>query len=156
MAELAEFERQIDQIIDAIPQLHRDAQVALLLVGYEDVIRRSPVLTGAYRASHTLASGEGRPGTFLYESPSRPDPERGIRRDVGSVLEAPSVGDAKASVADVAPFQTLWIYNPIFYAGFLEFGTSRMAPRRIYGLAADRLDALAAGLKLELPAQIAA
>lgn len=139
MDNLPEFLAEIDQMERELPKVHRDTQVELLIAAYEDLIQRSPVLTGAYRAEHLLTEGES--FAIRYEAPNRAGPDEPARID-GGVLEPPNVGDAKLAIEAVAPFSLLSAINQRFYAPFLEYGTATMTPRLIYQSAEDRLASL--------------
>jgi len=129
--ELAGFLRALDDLIAAVPKAHRTLHVQVVSETYRDLVERSPVDTGAYRASHAIVDSARR---LLYDSPSRP----GSDERVSDAVERPSVNDATAALHErLEPFSRVEIENRRYYAGFLEFGTVQMAPRAIYATAAN-------------------
>lgn len=132
MDNLPEFRRQVQRAIDAIPRIHRDLQADAMALGYEELVRRSPVLTGAYRAEHVVTEGDPRsPTALLYEAPNRPGPVKEIPRD-GRVLAPPSPGAARRALAGIQPFGIVGALNQRTYAGALEHGHSAQAPNGVY------------------------
>jgi len=143
---LDQFTRELDQIGAAIPRAIADLVGALAIVGYQDVVDRSPVVTGAYRAENVIGEGEGESvTTLLYEPPNRPGPDTIVKLAGGVALEPPNIGDAKASVASVEPFEVVTLLNQRFYSHFVE------DRHQTYTLAADRISGVASNVKLEIP-----
>lgn len=141
---LSEFLTATERIEAELPRIHRDAQVALFVAGYRVAIDRTPVRTGALRAEHVVLHD----GRIQYEAPSRPGPEARVSV-VGGVLEPPSPGDAKAALAEVAPFGHIEDLNQRFYASFVHDGTATMAPRPFMDLARDHVERLVTGLRID-------
>ena len=131
MDELRELDEFLRALPDAIGRAHADAHAHLLTEAFAGIAERSPVRTGEYRASHTVALGAERPETLLYEHPERPEPDEPARPRVAPIAP-PNESDVAASLAGLAPYQAAVIHNAKFYAGFLEYGTARMEPRLIY------------------------
>lgn len=142
IADVREQELQLRRALEELPKAHRDLQVALATVAYEQIVETSPVRTGAYRAEHVGEIGEGdTPQSVFYEAPSRVGPDTPVRLDAGATLQAPSAGDFKAQADAIQPYQALQIANRRFYSGFIEFGTSHTPPRAVYGRAAASAEA---------------
>ena len=140
------FTADLDRIDAAIPQAIADLTASLAIVGYDDVVRNSPVVSGAYRAENVIGEGEGESvTTLLYEPPNRPGPDTIVKLGGGVPLEPPNIGDAKASVANVKPFDLVTLLNQRFYSHFVE------DRHQTYTLAADRISGVASNVKLEIP-----
>jgi len=112
LLELAEF---IDADFSKVVRL-------TVLKLYKNIIMRSPVDTGAYRASHDIAVGR-EPGETEGIKGEQTDEELEILEN-----ELPGV-DWKVGDG------TIWIYNNVPYAERLEEGHSKQAPHGIYSLA---------------------
>jgi len=141
------FTAELDRIDAAIPQAIADLTASLAIVGYDDVVRNSPVVSGAYRAENVIGEGNTEEAVtrLLYEPPNRPGPDAIVKLGGGVPLEPPNIGDAKSAVAGVEPFDVVTILNQRFYSHFVE---DRHAT---YQLAADRIAGVAATVKLEIP-----
>lgn len=92
----------------------------------------SPVLTGRYRGSHTIAIGQV--DTSVKPPADDPDDEGSIRAkpasEVRAVLEGLKVGDK------------VYIANALPYARRIEFGHSKLkAPEGVYGVTKDAVAA---------------
>lgn len=110
--------RELAVVIDAeISQVFRKS----ILDTERNIIRRSPVLTGAYRASHGIANMEPAGGENIAIG------EEGIE------LPAPTAGQGwqwKVGDGDI------WLYNNVPYALRIEDGhSSKKAPQGVYRLA---------------------
>jgi hypothetical protein len=124
-------------------EAHRQAMITISTEVLEFLDRRSPVLTGAYRASHEISEGLGGKGPALYEHPDRPEPneEVGVRT---SPITPNRVGDAIRTLrTSLQPLTSLSLRNQRFYAAIIEFGSGSRAPRRLYGLGTDHGNAIA-------------
>jgi hypothetical protein len=122
--------------VEAIPSVIRDLTVEIVTDAYEDVITRSPVLTGAYRSEHVIARGAGTEGgELLYEAPNRAGPNEPVHPP--TLLDPPDAGAARSALAALEPWQAVTILNDRFYAGAIENGSSQQAPQGVYLLAAD-------------------
>lgn len=100
----------------------------------------SPVWSGRYRASHTIAVGA--PDTRV--KPPHPDTAGpGATRwpdDVSGPYGAPPVSYAAQVVGSLKPFQVVYIANALPYARRIEAGHSRLkAPEGVYEVTAQAL-----------------
>lgn len=132
---LAEFGREIDRIIDEIPKIHRDLQAELVGRAIDDLVGRSPVLTGAYRAAHFVGVGADQPERLVYDSPEHPDPAIDYKPGAQPFFQVPDGALARATYEGEEPFQRAVIVNDRRYAADLEYGNALMAPRSIYATA---------------------
>ena len=148
---LEEFKRQLQATSDAIPNATRDLAAYSLAEGLDDLILLSPVQSGAYRASHAVMEGNDAPNEFLWEGPDRQPDDLRLNPGIGSVLPAPSAGEALAAMLGAGPFERWWLRNGRFYSSWLEDGTATMAPRHYYALTAGRIERAAARRGLKLP-----
>lgn len=121
---LQEFDREMDRIEDETERALVEAYQELIGDTYDDVLKRSDpfIRTGTYRLRHHITQGAGQ---VVYEREDIPE---------GAVIAPrPSVPAARAALAArVQRLQPLQIRNDVHYASFLEFGTSRMAPKAVY------------------------
>jgi hypothetical protein len=142
--DLAQFDREMEAIEARLPTAIRDALVSIVAdVAYPDIIERSPVRTGAYRAEHIIGVGRGEAiAQILYEAPNRVGPDAIPQLDAGAVLEPPNAQAAKVQMSAVRPFVPLVILNQRFYASLIEYGTGSMEPRQVYEGARQRVNAL--------------
>lgn len=134
--EVDNFAREIEKILDEIPDYHRDLQAELAGHAIDACVERSPVLTGAYRASHTVTSDGGSgPGGVIYEGPERVADDLVVPTYPLARYEPANGADAAEDVKAIEPFQRIEIRNGRFHASLLEYGTPTMAPRSIYASA---------------------
>jgi hypothetical protein len=128
---------KIEQLKKAIPEAHRDLQAEVVGATVDDLVTRSPVLTGAYRAAHAVGvtTGDGEARRIVYDSPEHPDPAVEYKPGAQPIFQVPDGELARAAYEEVEPFQRAVIANDRPYAGFLEYGTATMAPRSIYATA---------------------
>jgi hypothetical protein len=140
-----EFEVALGRIADAIPEVHRDLQAALVGEVVNDLVERSPVLTGAYRAAHAVGvgTGDGEAMDLVYDSPEHPDPDVNYTPGAQPIFQVPDGELARAAYEEQEPFQRAVVANDRPYAGFLEYGTATMAPRSIYASAEAAAEATA-------------
>ncbi|MGQ0664607.1 MAG: hypothetical protein ACT4P2_13725 [Pseudomonadota bacterium] len=105
----------------------------------------SPVLSGRYRASHTIALGGA--DASVEHAPADPDEETiGARQRL-----APPAGYAAGILAALEPFAEVVIANPLPYARRIEFGHSKIkAPDGVYELTAHALASYFATHRAEL------
>ena len=108
------FAREVDQELNRI---YRGFAITVL----NNLILRSPVDTGRYRANHLLSFGS--PTTAVSQLTDRS----------GSVTL--STGIAAIGGIQDGTFPVIYIQNNLPYAGVLENGSSRQAPSGIYSLA---------------------
>ena len=87
----------------------------------EDVIRRTPVDTGYLRASLTV--------TLDAPLPIRPEAKGGV--------PLPQAQPYSLTIAGAEIGDTIFGSFVASYAAYVEYGTSKMAPRRMVGLAAQ-------------------
>ena len=133
--DLAGFTRAVESIAKRVPEVHRDLQVEVAAGALQYAVYESPVLTGAYRASHTIDVGESESANAVYWGPELPGADEIITPGSRPILAPPDGPSAQAALADVAPFQRLQLHNRRFYASLLEYGTASMEPRPTYAKA---------------------
>ncbi len=131
---IEQFAREAEQIIERLPQAHLELQAELVGHAIDQCVERSPVLTGAYRASHTVLG----PGGFIYEGEERVGDDEQVPTYPLARYKPANGSDAARDVRqgevfqEGEPFQRLEIRNGRFYASTLEFGSPTTAPRAIY------------------------
>ena len=118
----AAFAHTLEELADVIDADYSKVVRLTVLKIYKNIIMRSPVDTGAYRASHGIAVGN---------EPSESEGLKGERTDEElTALENEFPGlDWKLGDG------TIWIYNNQPYAGRLEDGHSKQAPNGVYSVA---------------------
>lgn len=116
----AGFVRAVEQTMKDVPQTHRDLQVKLAADALQYLTEISPVVTGAYNASHTIDIGDAESASAVYWGPEIPDPDQVITPGSRPILEPPSGRAAEAALTDIAPFQRLQLHNRRFYAESVE------------------------------------
>lgn len=131
---VAEVERGTTGVAEAVTAIQRRVAAD----AFADVVAFSPVLTGAYRASHRIATGGDAPAFTIFEHDEAPDPENPPRLDFGETLGPPAQGLAEASLEGIEPYGVVWIVNPIRYAEFVEFGGAATRPHLVYRRAEER------------------
>lgn len=107
------FAREVDQELNRI---YRGFAITVL----NNLIMRSPVDTGRYRANHLLSFGS--PNTTTSDLVDRS----------GSITL--SAGIAAIGGIQNGTFPVIYIQNNLPYAGVLENGSSQQAPQGIYAL----------------------
>ena len=118
----AAFAHTLEDLADVIDADYSKVVRLTVLKIYKNIIMRSPVDTGAYRASHGIAVGN---------EPSESEGLKGEQTDEElTALENEFPGlDWKLGDG------TIWIYNNQPYAGRLEDGHSKQAPNGVYSVA---------------------
>lgn len=146
VANIADFRREAQGIVHA---MRRDVAGRLKQIGehafsriVENTERTGSVDTGAYRAEHVIEQD----GKFLYEHPDRPGdtvlPSR-KRAGLSPLIGPPDKRDVSDALERGHPLRGFGFANRRFVAGWLEHGTSRIEPRRIYATAAGETAAFA-------------
>lgn len=114
----AEFSNSLRQLAVAIDgDVSKTIRVGVLRA-FRNIIKRSPVKTGAYRGSHGIANAEPSGGEGI------------VKGKKGETIPPPSpnwtwkVGDGD-----------IWLYNNLPYAERIENGWSKQAPAGVYGMA---------------------
>ena len=126
---LREFESGLDRWAQReLPVMIRRAQLKIAFDLFAAIVRLSPVDTGRYRGSWTLAAGS---------------PDVSVQAEGASSYPVPSPPSALLTDATtLAALNVLWIANHLPYAEALETGHSQQAPS---GVAGPVLAAFAAG-----------
>ena len=116
------FANTLDDLADVLDADYSKVVRLTVLKLYKNIIMRSPVDTGAYRASHGIAVGN---------EPSESEGLKGGQTDAElTALENEFPGlDWKLGDG------TIWIYNNQPYAARLEVGHSQQAPHGVYAVA---------------------
>lgn len=139
---MATFAEEVEAILKGLDA--EVLEVTALTAGavIQDLVDRSPVLTGAYRASHAILGGSG--NTVIFEGPERPGGDEIIKPGSRAILQPPDGESATAAVREESqPYERLEAWNGRFYASLIEYGSPSMAPRSIYGTAEVSGDAAA-------------
>lgn len=133
----SELRREMAKLEQSIPQAHLELQAEVIGLTIDDLVVRSPVLTGAYRASHAvgIGTGDGEAAILVYDSPEHPDPAVDLKPGAQPYPQVPDGALARASYEAEEPFRRAVIFNDRRYAGDLEYGNATMAPRSIYATA---------------------
>jgi hypothetical protein len=135
---LNEFIAEAEATNDLLKEDWKNRAVDLVGEVVEFLSIRSPVLTGAYRASHEVAHGVDGNGPSIYEHPFRPDPNKPVPGTTVK-FQPPNPGDAiRDAKRELKPYESFSFRNQRFYARIpIELGGPRMAPRRVYGVTND-------------------
>ena len=104
-----------------------------VLRAFRNIVKRSPVDTGAYRASHGIANAEPSDNDGVVEGgKSNYKTVGGQRVKVSNNVVAPPTVDWTWQVGD----GDIWLYNNVPYAQRIEEGHSqKQAPEGVYRLA---------------------
>ena len=116
------FAHTLNELSDVIDADYSQVVRLTVLKLYKNIIMRSPIDTGAYRASHGIAVGEkpgGSEGVKGYQTGEQLDALENEFPDLDWEL-----GDG-----------VIWIYNNVPYAARLEDGHSKQAQQGIYSVA---------------------
>jgi len=116
------FARTLEEFSDVIDAEYSKVVRLTVLKIYKNIVMRSPVDTGAYRASHGIATGE---------EPGETENIKGEQTDAELEMLEREFPDLNWKVGD----GTIWIYNNQPYAGVLETGHSKQAPHGVYSVA---------------------
>jgi len=113
---LKKFEIDVDKFADS---LGLDVALVVKKLSFDifaDVVVGTPVDTGRAMNNWVISIG----------SPSRDVTDVG---GSSASIAASKEGTAVGKLAEVKPFDTVWISNNLPYIGFLEEGTSKQAPK---------------------------
>jgi len=117
-----QFEREINDNVRLTVARFVQFHKAVSLDAYRSIIEGSPVCTGRYRASHTIAQDV--PDDTVA-------PPSDSKKCDGSI-RAPSLAQAQLNLIGLRPFSVVWIGNALPYASALEYGHSDQAPNGVY------------------------
>lgn len=127
------FSRTLMDLTEAIDADYEKVVRLAVLKVFKSIVKRSPVDTGAYRASHGITSGESPKGDQGVVSSEEAG---GMSWNVSSAfLEAEARG-WRWKMGD----GMIYIFNNQPYAQRLEEGHSGQAPRGVYSLAIAEFD----------------
>jgi hypothetical protein len=101
------------------------------------IIKRSPVDTGAYRASHQIANREPGDKDGVTKSPFKPGGDQAAAKAWADGL----AGTKKAAWTWHPGDGSIWIFNNVPYAYRLEEGHSKQAAAGIYNMALAQMNA---------------
>jgi hypothetical protein len=123
----ADFSRQLKSLAKALDaDLSQVIRLSVFKV-FSNIVKRSPVDTGAYRASHAIANAEpgDKDGIVTVKKP------KGRKQGETPLIGPPTLKGWSWKVGD----GDIWIYNNLPYAERIENGWSQQAPAGVYGLA---------------------
>lgn len=119
------FSRLLVDLTEAIDADYEKVVRLAVLKVFKSIVKRSPVDTGAYRASHGITSGE--PPT---------EGQGVVSSEVGKALAAAEAKGWRWRMGD----GMIYIFNNQPYAQRLEEGHSGQAPKGVYSLAIAEFD----------------
>lgn len=130
----AEFSHAMTKLAGLYEQRFGDVIRKCVLDLFAGIIRRSPVDTGSYRASHMIANHE-------------PSPDEGVVKfgysSTKSGLASTSIAMEKVKAWTWKPGDgTIYIFNNLPYAEPLENGHSKQAPQGIYRQAMTEVESV--------------
>lgn len=126
---LTAFEAGLDRWAQReLPEMVRRAQLKVAFDLFAAIVRLSPVDSGRYRGSWTLAAGDANEETL----PPPPDSWKSGDGPYYRNLGKPDTG-LLAPVATLAALNVIWIANHLPYAERLEEGHSGQAPTGVAG-----------------------
>lgn len=159
MSDLDTFTRDVDAYKEKAVLALVEAQKMIATRAYQMVARDSrevglsygsPVWSGRFRASHTIAIGT--PDARVAD-PNEDTVGRGATRwpdEPDRVLPAPPVSRAAQVLSALQPFQIVYIANALPYARRIEMGWSKLkAPAGVYEVLAQTLRTRFARLNLK-------
>lgn len=123
---LGELDREQKRQIQKFVQFHK----AVSVYAYKRIIERSPVCSGRYRASHTIAIG----------APNEEVAPPAETNECNGQIRAPSIAEAVRTLLGLKPFDIVWINNSLPYASALEYGHSKQAPEGVYEMALQEVE----------------
>ena len=115
-ADFSEQLREMAAFIDA--EISTVVRKSVLDV-YKNITKRSPVDTGVYRASHSIANHEPAPDEDV------------VKREEGQTLSVPNKSDWRWKAGD----GDIYLFNNVPYAERIENGWSKQAPLGVYRVA---------------------
>lgn len=125
-----ELDVEVKRVVATFIVFHREVVIDVIF----NIIRRSPVWTGRFRANHNVSIG--RPDNELI--PAHPQVLAGAIRwpqKPSSLISSPALTKANARLVTLPLFAKVFITNPLPYAAALEDGTATRPPLKIYALA---------------------
>lgn len=151
MVDLTTFTKQVEEskqrVVRAVVETHKAIAIkaySLIAADTRDTGLRygSPVWSGRFRASHTIAIGA--PDTTV--KPPNPDTVgAGATRwptEPDGIYNAPPVSYAAQKLTSLKPFQIVYIANALPYARRIELGYSKFkAPEGVYEVTAAAVGA---------------
>ena len=149
MADFETFARDIERIWNEVEDAALDEYRNIIGDTYDAILQMSDpfVRTGAYRSEHviirdpgTVALGEvatgGSGGEKIFEHEGRSGPDTPAVEGVDE-FSRPNPFAARQVLDRVVDFIPTAIINERFYAFWLEEGTSRMRPKKVFERAAN-------------------
>lgn len=136
-AQFNEALQGLANLIDAdLSQVVRGSVLRL----FAAIIKRSPVDTGTYRASHQIANHEPGDKEGVTESALKPGSDKAAAKAWADSL----AGTKKAAWSWRPGDGSIWIFNNVPYAYRLEEGHSKQAAAGIYNMALAQMNAFLA------------
>ena len=142
-----EFSRLLPLVCDALDaDFEKLIRLSVLKV-FERIVRRSPVDTGTYRASHGITTGEPLEGEGIRQGEY---PEGGGEAGRSGRLAGEGWEEAKGWRWRLGD-GVIYIYNNLPYAEKLEDGHSKQAPQGIYAVSFAELNTVFQEMLGEVP-----
>lgn len=116
--DVSEFDVAAKKFMKQVEQDAVIVQKSLAVNLFTRIVQRTPVDTGNARSNWNIATGAPVFDVVerKFDPAAAPAASQGVAMQKAFKLKTPKTG------------QTIWITNGADYIGFLEFGTSRMAP----------------------------
>jgi hypothetical protein len=123
ISNLKEFNREVEDFVKTLPQKHIvPFQKKLVLEALKRVVLKTPVDTGRARGNWQVTIGSPAEGQLEGTGSSDAVIARGL-----------------AVLANLQPYQIVWISNNVDYIEFLEHGSSKQAPEGMLALTIEEL-----------------
>jgi len=123
-ANLDEFINEIDDFVASIPDKVTTLQKKIVLEALRRVVLKTPVDTGRARANWQVTIAK--PATSVIDNFSE--------LSDGAVIEKGLV-----AIAELPPYQIVFVSNNVNYIEFLEEGSSKQAPEGMAALTIEEL-----------------
>ncbi|MEN6306679.1 MAG: HK97 gp10 family phage protein [Anaerohalosphaeraceae bacterium] len=121
---LKQFNQEVDDFAKTlVPEKVILLQKKIVLEALKRLVMKTPVDTGRARGNWQVTIG--RPATAAIEA---------VDKSGGETIKK-----GLAAIADMPPYQVVWISNNVDYIEFLEDGTSRQAPEGMMSLTLEEL-----------------
>lgn len=125
-----DFDRKVKVFTTKVtPEQVLTVQRSISLVALGQLTKRSPVDTGRFRASWTVAVTN--PDISVKPPPTKAKRKSKTRRRA-SEFPAPNINEADSKLkAELVPYQIVYLNNSLPYSELLEQGSSAQAPQGV-------------------------